>query len=58
MMKFDDRIAHRVQATRGSVRKFLGKATGDSRLEAVGRRERTRGNVKRAADKLRDAFKR
>ncbi|MGO4613607.1 CsbD family protein [Nocardia sp. 2YAB30] len=58
MMKFDDRISHRMQATRGSVRKFLGKATGDPRLEAEGRRERTRGNVKRAADKLRDAFKR
>lgn len=57
-MKFDDRLAHRVQATRGSVKKFLGRATGNPRLEAEGRREQGRGNVKRAADKLRDAFKR
>ncbi|MGY1943791.1 CsbD family protein [Nocardia asiatica] len=57
-MKFEDRLAHRVQATRGSMKKFLGKATGNSRLEAEGRRDQARGNVKRAADKLRDAFKR
>ncbi|WP_280476788.1 CsbD family protein [Nocardia asiatica] len=57
-MKFEDRLAHRVQATRGSMKKFLGRATGNSRLEAEGRRDQARGNVKRAADKLRDAFKR
>ncbi|MGK8509162.1 CsbD family protein [Nocardia asiatica] len=57
-MKFEDRLAHRVQATRGSMKKFRGRATGNSRLEAEGRRDQARGNVKRAADKLRDAFKR
>ncbi|MBF6168075.1 CsbD family protein [Streptomyces gardneri] len=57
-MKFEDRLAHQVQATRGNVKKFLGRATGNSRLEAEGRGEQTRGNVKRAADKLRNAFKR
>ncbi|WP_084489078.1 CsbD family protein [Nocardia niwae] len=57
-MKFEDRLTHQVQATRGSMKKFLGKATGNSRLEAEGRRDQTLGNVKRAADKLRDAFKR
>ncbi|MBF6465115.1 CsbD family protein [Nocardia beijingensis] len=57
-MKFEDRLAHQVQATRGSMKKFLGKATGNSRLEAEGRRDQTLGNVKRAAGKLRDAFKR
>lgn len=39
------------------MKKFLGRATGNSRLEAEGRREQARGNLKRAADKLRDAFK-
>ncbi|MGY1899324.1 CsbD family protein [Nocardia gipuzkoensis] len=57
-MKFEDRLAHQVQATRGSMKKFLGRATGNSRLEAEGRRDQARGNVKRAAGKLRDAFKR
>ncbi|WP_083880427.1 CsbD family protein [Nocardia araoensis] len=57
-MKFEDRLAHQVQATRGSVKKFVGRATGNSRLEAAGRREQARGNLKRAGDKLRDAFKR
>ncbi|MBF6340027.1 CsbD family protein [Nocardia abscessus] len=57
-MKFEDRLAHQVQAARGSMKKFLGRATGNSRLEGEGRREQARGNVKRAADKLRGAFKR
>ncbi|MGW4092017.1 CsbD family protein [Nocardia sp. NPDC004750] len=57
-MKFEDRLAHQVQATRGSVKKFVGRATGNSRLEAEGRREQARGNLRRAADKVRHAFKR
>ncbi|MGQ4619604.1 CsbD family protein [Nocardia sp. R7R-8] len=57
-MKFEDRIAHQVQATRGRVKKLLGRATGNSRLEAEGRREQARGNLKRAGDKLRDALER
>jgi uncharacterized protein YjbJ (UPF0337 family) len=57
-MKIEDRIAHQIQATRGSVKKFFGRATGNARLEAEGRREKSRGNMKRAADKLKDAFKR
>ncbi|MEV6325169.1 CsbD family protein [Nocardia sp. NPDC051787] len=57
-MKFEDRLAHRARATRGRVRKILGRTTGNSRLEATGRREQVRGNLERAADKLRDAFRR
>lgn len=57
-MKFEDRLAHRARATRGRVKKFLGKATGNSRLQAEGRREQVRGNLERATDKLRDAFRR
>ncbi|ASF09702.1 hypothetical protein NBRGN_081_00860 [Nocardia brasiliensis NBRC 14402] len=57
-MKFEDRIAHQVQAARGNVKKIVGRATGNRRLEGEGRREQARGNLKRAADKFRSAFKR
>lgn len=57
-MKFEDRLVHQARATRGRVKKILGKATGNSRLETEGRREQVRGNLERAADKLRDAFRR
>ncbi|MEU7145191.1 CsbD family protein [Nocardia sp. NPDC046473] len=58
MTKFEDRIAHQVQAARGNAKKYLGRAMGNRRLESEGRREQAGGNVKRAADKLRAAFKR
>ncbi|CAM4124468.1 CsbD family protein [Nocardia ninae] len=58
MNKFEDRIAHQVQAARGNVKKYLGRAAGNRRLESEGRREQAGGNMKRAADKLRAAFKR
>ncbi|MFG1792892.1 CsbD family protein [Nocardia sp. NPDC049149] len=57
-MNFEDRIAHQVQAARGNVKKVLGRAAGNRRMESEGRREQARGNLKRATDKLRDAFKR
>ncbi|WP_454199379.1 CsbD family protein [Nocardia sp. Marseille-Q1738] len=57
-MKFEDRLARQARATRGRVKKILGRTTGNSRLEARGRREQARGNLERAADKLRDAFRR
>ncbi|WP_330232668.1 CsbD family protein [Nocardia sp. NBC_00508] len=57
-MKFEDRVAHQARATRGRVKKLLGKATGSARLQSEGRREQFRGNLERAADKLRDAFRR
>ncbi|WP_245649506.1 CsbD family protein [Nocardia shimofusensis] len=47
-----------MQATRGNMKKFLGRATDNPRLESQGRRDQFRGNIKQAANKVRDAFKR
>jgi uncharacterized protein YjbJ (UPF0337 family) len=54
----EDRFAHRMQAARGNIKKFVGKATENPRLAREGRRDQIRGNLKQAVDKLRDAFKR
>ncbi|WP_040795814.1 CsbD family protein [Nocardia higoensis] len=54
----ESRLGHRVQATRGSVKKFMGRATDNPRLEAQGRRDQLSGNLKQAVNKVRDAFRR
>jgi uncharacterized protein YjbJ (UPF0337 family) len=41
----------------GKVKKATGKATGDEGLEAKGRREEVKGNVKSGGKKLKDAAK-
>ncbi|WP_067849094.1 CsbD family protein [Nocardia lijiangensis] len=52
------RFDHRIQAARGRVKKFFGRATDNPRLSAEGRRDQIVGNLKQAADKVRDAFRR
>jgi uncharacterized protein YjbJ (UPF0337 family) len=39
------------------VKKAAGSATGNERLEAKGRREEVKGNVKSGGKKLKDAAK-
>lgn len=56
-MSFANKIAHKVQAATGSVKKFFGLATGNSRLRDEGRADQFKGNTKQAADKVKDAFK-
>ncbi|WP_431962248.1 CsbD family protein [Nocardia sp. bgisy134] len=52
------RFDHRIQAARGRMKKFLGRATDNPRLSAEGRRDQFLGNMKQAAGKVRDAFRR
>ena len=41
----------------GQVKEAAGKATGDPALEQQGRNEQTKGNVKKAAEGVKDAVK-
>ncbi|SNY81596.1 Uncharacterized conserved protein YjbJ, UPF0337 family [Nocardia amikacinitolerans] len=54
----NSRFDHRIQAARGRLKKFFGRATDNPRLTAEGRRDQFRGNMKQAANKVRDAFRR
>ncbi|MEV0032900.1 CsbD family protein [Nocardia sp. NPDC050793] len=54
----NSRFDHRIQAARGQVKKFFGRATDNPRLSAEGRRDQVFGNLKQAAGKVRDAFRR
>lgn len=57
-MSISKKFAHSAEATKGRVKKVIGRATGNQRLEAEGRADQAKGNLKLAAAKVRDAFKR
>jgi uncharacterized protein YjbJ (UPF0337 family) len=49
-----DRIKGSVKQASGSVKKTVGKATGDSKMEAEGRAEQAAGKVQNAVGGLKD----
>jgi uncharacterized protein YjbJ (UPF0337 family) len=42
---------------RGRVKKTFGRLTGNRRLEAAGRRDQASGSLRRAGQKIKDAFR-
>ncbi|MFD3507769.1 CsbD family protein [Nocardia sp. NPDC058666] len=56
-MSTSKKIANSIEATRGRVKKAVGRATGNRRLEAEGRAEQVKGNLKQSGAKIKDAFK-
>ena len=66
MTAADDRAARKAarnktrntaQKVKGQVKEAAGRVTGDRRLEAEGRGDKTRANLKQAGEKLKDAFR-
>ena len=45
------------QKLKGQLKETAGRATGDRRLEAEGRTDKTRANLKQAGEKVKDAFR-
>jgi uncharacterized protein YjbJ (UPF0337 family) len=56
-MGLDDKINNKAEEVAGKVKKGVGKATGDEELEAEGRLDQAKSNVKQAGEKIKDAFK-
>ncbi|GAA2621557.1 CsbD family protein [Streptomyces tubercidicus] len=56
-MSISKKIAHKAEAMKGGAKKTSGCATGSQRLQAEGRGDQVKGNIKQAAAKIRDAFK-
>lgn len=64
-MALDDRSRARArnktrnqsQELKGQVKEAAGRATRDPALEAEGRADQTRANLKQAGEKLKDAFR-
>ena len=58
MMGAENKAANKVTEIKGKIKKKVGQATDDSDLEAKGRAEESKGDLKQAGEKAKDAFKR
>ncbi len=45
------------QKVKGQFKEAAGRVTGDERLEADGRADKTKANLKQAGEKIKDAFR-
>ena len=56
-MGMDDKIQNKSEELGGKAKEGIGKATDDEQLEAEGKTDQTKSNVKQAGEKIKDAFK-
>jgi uncharacterized protein YjbJ (UPF0337 family) len=57
-MGTDDKMKHSAESGLGKAKEKLGEGTGDESLEAEGKRDQSKADLKQAGDKVKDAFKR
>lgn len=55
-MGADDKIRNSSQDAGGKIKETAGKATDDEQLEAEGKGDQTKANLKKAAENVKDAF--
>ncbi len=53
----DDKLRNTAEGALGDAKEKVGQATGDKDLEAEGRGESTKADLKQAGEKIKDAFK-
>ncbi|MGB4779404.1 CsbD family protein [Microbacterium sp.] len=56
-MGLDDKIKNAAQDVGGKAKEAVGKATDNERLEAEGKADQVKADVKQAGEKVKDAFK-
>lgn len=56
-MGLDDKIENAGEKLGGNAKEATGKATGDESLEAEGKGDQAKADVKQAGEKIKDAFK-
>ena len=56
-MSAENKAANKVTEVKGKIKKKAGQATDDPDLEAEGRVEESKGNLKQAGEKVKDAFR-
>ncbi|RMI13384.1 CsbD family protein [Cellulomonas triticagri] len=56
-MGLDDKIANAAEKVAGKVKEATGRASDDERLEAEGRSDQSKADIKDAGEKVKDAFK-
>ncbi|MFJ1751901.1 CsbD family protein [Kitasatospora sp. NPDC088134] len=56
-MSTGDKIQNTGDKLKGTVKETVGKAVGNERLEAEGRTDKAKGDLKQAGEHVKDAFK-
>lgn len=56
-MGLDDKIKNAAQDISGKAKETTGKATDNEKLEAEGKADQTKADVKKAGENVKDAFK-
>lgn len=56
-MGLDDKIKNKTEDLTGKGKEASGKATGDREMEAEGKGDQTKADIKQAGEKVKDAFK-
>ncbi|GAA2118989.1 CsbD family protein [Kitasatospora saccharophila] len=56
-MAMSDKAENTGEKIKGAVKKNVGKAVGNERLEAEGRAEQAKGGLKQAGEDVKDAFR-
>jgi uncharacterized protein YjbJ (UPF0337 family) len=56
-MGFDDKLNNTTENTAGKVKEGVGRATDNEQLEAEGRGDQVKANIKQAGEKIKDAFR-
>jgi uncharacterized protein YjbJ (UPF0337 family) len=56
-MGADDKMRNKGEEIRGRAKEATGDATGNEQWQAEGRAEQIKGNLKQAAEKVKDAFR-
>jgi uncharacterized protein YjbJ (UPF0337 family) len=54
----DDKLKHGAESTLGKAKESLGDATDDRELQAEGKKDQSKSDLKQAGEKVKDAFKR
>jgi uncharacterized protein YjbJ (UPF0337 family) len=52
-----DKASNKAEEVKGKIKETTGKAVGNERLEAEGAADQTKGDVKQAGEKVKDAAK-
>lgn len=56
-MSLQDKINNKIQQLTGKTKEGVGNATNDNELKAQGNRDQSKGDLKDAGEKAKDAFK-
>ena len=56
-MSTDDKFDAKADEVKGKVKETTGRAIDNEQMEAEGKGEKVKGNLKQAVEKVKDAFK-